>query len=153
MAKPMSEYFKTIAAQIEADERADREAEAQEKLDKLEARALSDDDADVLAWVRKFRAELEKEDEDEEAEAKKEAEKKEPKPKPEPKPAEEEPQGKKRPGRKNGQAYGWWVDDEGKVFKLETGGARIWTEPDEDDEVEVPEPAPEPEPEPKAKEA
>lgn len=57
-----------------------------------------------------------------------------------------------RPGRKQGMAYSWWVDDEGNVYQLDT--ARVWNEPDEEDEVPLPAeapPAPEP-PEPEGAE-
>lgn len=66
----------------------------------------------------------------------------------EPPPAEEEepppPSSRRtRPGRKQGQAYGWWVDDDGNVQKLAV--ARIWNEPDEPDEVQLLPEEPEPE--------
>lgn len=41
-----------------------------------------------------------------------------------------------RPGRKSGMAYDWWVDDEGRVTKLDI--ARVYTGEDEPDEVELP---------------
>jgi hypothetical protein len=40
-----------------------------------------------------------------------------------------------RPGRKSGRAYGWWIDDDGEVVKLDI--ARIYSGPDEPDEVEL----------------
>lgn len=45
-----------------------------------------------------------------------------------------------RPGRRNGMAYDWDVDDDGNVVALDV--ARIYSGDDEDDEVELP---PEPE--------
>lgn len=51
-----------------------------------------------------------------------------PKPKPKPKP-------RTRPGRKSGNAYDWWVDDDGNVTRLDV--ARIYSGDDEPDEVEI----------------
>lgn len=47
------------------------------------------------------------------------------------------PKPRTRPGRKSGNAYDWWVDDEtGEVVKLDV--ARIYSGEDEDDEVNIP---------------
>lgn len=57
----------------------------------------------------------------------------------EPPPVEEPPppaKAKTRPGRRQGQAYNWWVDEDGNVVQLDV--ARIYNEPDEPDEVELP---------------
>lgn len=43
-----------------------------------------------------------------------------------------------RPGRKQGAAYNWTVDDEGNVHPLDV--ARVWNEPSEADTVALPEP-------------
>ena len=42
---------------------------------------------------------------------------------------------KTRPGRKSGRAYGWWIDEKGKVIPLDI--ARIYSGEDEPDEVEL----------------
>jgi hypothetical protein len=42
---------------------------------------------------------------------------------------------KTRPGRKSGRAYGWWIDEDGKVIPLDI--ARIYSGEDEPDEVEL----------------
>lgn len=40
-----------------------------------------------------------------------------------------------RPGRKSGRAYGWWIDEEGEVIKLDI--ARVYSGEDEPDEVDL----------------
>jgi hypothetical protein len=46
------------------------------------------------------------------------------------------PPARKRPGRKSGQVYDWWVDETGEVVPLKM--ARVYTGEDEDDEVDLP---------------
>jgi hypothetical protein len=46
------------------------------------------------------------------------------------------PEPRKRPGRRSGMAYDWWVDDDGRVTKLDV--ARVYTGEDEPEEVELP---------------
>jgi hypothetical protein len=46
------------------------------------------------------------------------------------------PKRRTRPGRKAGQAYGWWVGADGQVEKLDI--ARVYTGEDEADEVDLP---------------
>lgn len=45
------------------------------------------------------------------------------------------PKTRTRPGRKSGRAYGWWIDDDGEVVKLDI--ARVYSGPDEPDEVDL----------------
>lgn len=40
-----------------------------------------------------------------------------------------------RPGRKSGHAYDWWVDEDGKLVRLDI--ARVYSGPDEPDKVEM----------------
>lgn len=134
MAKPLHEYLRDLAAQIEKDEQADRDAEAKKKLAELEGAALSADDRELLDWARKFRAELEKDDGGNPPAAPGRVPSD-----PEQKPKEDDPKPpaarKTRPGRKSGMAYQWTVDDTGKVEKLDL--ARVYSGPDEPDEVEI----------------
>lgn len=135
MARSLSEYLRAAAEAAEADERADRDADAMERLKAMEERAqgetLSAEDRELLEWARKFRAELDKDDEPDEPPAAK--------PKDEAKPDEPEPEAKPkrvRPGRKSGGAYDFDVDEStGKVVKLDV--ARIYSGEDEPDEVEI----------------
>jgi hypothetical protein len=57
-------------------------------------------------------------------------------PKPKPKPEADEKPRRTRPGRKSGNAYQYWVDDDGRVHKTDI--AHIYSGDDEDDEVELP---------------
>lgn len=94
--------------------------------------AIKELDADSRAEVRKLLAEVEeeikeekkeeKDDKKEEKEDEKEDEKKDPK-------------RRTRPGRKSGRAYGWWIDDDGEVVKLDI--ARVYSGEDEPDEVDL----------------
>lgn len=59
---------------------------------------------------------------------------------PAPDPVPDPEPGKTRPGRKQGMAYSWWVDEDGKVYQLDT--ARVWNEPDEEEQVALPDEAP-----------
>lgn len=137
MAKSLSEYFRAVAEQIEADEKAERDEQAQQELEQLRSRALSDDDRKDLEWVRSFRAKLEKDESDESEGEEEEERTAAKKPAPKPKSEDDRPERRVRPGRKSGAAYQWWVDDEtGEVIKLDT--ARIYDGPDEPEEVEIP---------------
>lgn len=131
MAKPLHEYLRELATQIEKDEQADRDEEAKQKLAKLESAALSEDDRELLEWARKFRAELEKDEQGDPPAAPKPAAKTKEEPEPKPEPAAK----KTRPGRKSGMAYQWTVDEAGKVERLDM--ARVYSGPDEPDEVEL----------------
>lgn len=140
MAKGLHEYLRGLADQIEADEKADRDAAAADKIAELEQLAtanraeLSTEDRELLAWARNLKVELDAEDDDDEKPAAK--------PKPKPAAADddgEKPKANTRPGRKSGQAYDFTVDGDGQVVR--DGLAHIYSGPNEDDEVEIPAPA------------
>jgi hypothetical protein len=135
MAKPITaERLRKWAQELDDEEAAEVAAADRAKLEQL-----ADEDrltADEVAFLRRVKADLEADDEtDEKPEPEAEPE---PDEKPEPE-AEKTPRRRTRPGRKNGAAYGWWVDDDGNVVKID--GARIYSGDDEPDEVELPEPA------------
>lgn len=120
--------------------------EKNELLDSLKNRKLTGDELvaaikelppESRAEVRAALAEVTEDLQDEE-------EKKKPKPKSEETGDEDDdedddakPKSKARirPGRKSGRAYGWWIDDDGEVVKLDI--ARVYSGPDEPDEVEL----------------
>ena len=144
MAKGLtSKELRELADKLDADERAEAEEASRSKLEELTGREyLSNEE---VTRLREFFQELdEPEDEGEggEEEPKPEAKTEAPKRKRKAEAksddgdGEEESAGKTRPGRKNGAAYNWWVDDDGEVYKLDV--ARIYTGEDEDDEVALP---------------
>lgn len=140
MARSISELLKHLAAEAEADEKADRDAAAIKHLEELQANAqaapaLSDEDRELLEWARGLRADLEREREQENDDSAGDGDEKRPKKKRE---KNDDPPAAKRtrPGRKSGQAYDWDVDDGGNVRRLDFG--KIYSGDDEPDEVELP---------------
>lgn len=132
----IKDLFRRLADELDKEER-------DELLEEMKGRKLTGEelleaikslDPQARAEVRKVLAEVEEEIEEEK-------EKEKPKPKPN---AEEEAEGEEekpkpkrnvRPGRKSGRAYGWWVDENGKVIQLDI--ARVYSGEDEPDEVEM----------------
>ncbi len=134
-------HLRKWADELEAEEKAELDAAERKRIEELAAKPSLE--SEEIEWLRKMRAGL---DEEDKADAEKAKAEEEAKTKAK---AEEDAKGntddagtatddqkaKTRPGRKNGQAYGWWVDDDGKVFRLDT--ARIYSGEDEPDEVEI----------------
>lgn len=144
MARSLKEILRKLADEIEADEEGEKAEQQRKELEDLKAKALSDDDRAVLDRARALLAELdaERDADDGERDEKKDDDEAKAKPKPKPKQKakaddDEAPPAKPtRPGRKSGDAYDWWVQDDGTVVKLDV--ARVYDGPDEPDEVELP---------------
>lgn len=137
----MADMRKILTRLLEEVDKEDRETILEElkgkKLTGSELlEAIKELDKDSRAEVRKLLADVEDEIEDEEDD---DGKKKTPKIKKE---DEDDDDGKKkttkvrtRPGRKSGRAYGWWIDDDGEVIKLDI--ARVYSGEDEPDEVDL----------------
>lgn len=138
----MADMRKILTRLLEEVDKEDRETILEElKGKKLTGKelleAIKELDKDSRAEVRKLLADVEEEIEEEEDDD--DSKKKTTKVKNE---DEDDDDGKKktpkvrtRPGRKSGRAYGWWIDDDGEVVRLDI--ARVYSGPDEPDEVDL----------------
>lgn len=135
----MADMKKILQRLVEEMDKEDRETILEElKGKKLTGgellEAIKELDAESRAEVRQLLAEVQEEVKEEEKEEEKKEEEKEDE-------TEDEAEDKKknkartRPGRKSGRAYGWWIDEDGEVIKLDI--ARVYSGPDEPDEVEL----------------
>lgn len=124
------------ADELDAEERAELEAEERRRIDELTSQPHLD--AEEIEWLRGLRKHLEAE----------EAAEKNEKPaagsaEPETGGADDDesdkeakPRQRTRPGRKNGMAYNFEVDDDGNVIPID--GGRIYSGDDEPDRVPLP---------------
>lgn len=127
---PLSESarLRRWADELDAEERAEKEAALEDKVAKLEQGRETDEKDQEIEELKAKLAALEAADRPPEGDAPPAATTDD-----EPTIEEEEVKPKTRPGRKSGAAYDWYVGEDGQIIDSET--AIIYSGPDEPESV------------------